>query len=124
LHCQAASRVSYAFLREDAVKEYLADCRNRQGKSGYGVAPRTAEAHEYRLGFFTAFRPNDCLDEIDFAFVRAFRRYRREHPDDLSDRSCYNVRQAASTFLIRNNNMTAKPILREMSFPPKPVIPY
>jgi integrase len=32
--------------------------------------------------------------------------------------------QAVSTFLIRNNNMTAKPILREMSFPPKPVIPY
>jgi integrase len=107
-----------------AVKEYLADCRDRQGKSGYGLAARTVEAYEYRLGFLTAFRPNACLDEIDIAFVRAFRRYLREHPEDLSDRSCYNIMQAASTFLIRNNNMFAKPILREMSFPPKPVIPY
>ena len=32
--------------------------------------------------------------------------------------------QAVSTFLIKNNNMAAKAILREMSFPPKPVIPY
>jgi integrase len=107
-----------------AVKEYIADCRDRQGKSGYGLAPRTVEAYEYRLGFLTTFRPLAYLDEIDTAFVRAFRRYLREHPDDLSDRSCYNAMQAASTFLIRNNNMSAKPILREMSFPPKPVIPY
>lgn len=108
----------------DAVKEYIADCRDRQGKSGYGLAPRTVEAYEYRLGFLTAFRPRAYLDEIDAAFVRAYRRYLREHPDDLSDRSCYNAMQAASTFLIRNSNMTAKPILREMSFPPKPVITY
>jgi integrase len=108
----------------DAVKEYLADCRDRQGKSGYGLAPRTVEAYEYRLGFLTAFRPDAYLDEVDTAFVRAFRRYLREHPEDLGDRSCYNIMQAVSTFLIHNNNTTAKPILREMSFPPKPVIPY
>jgi len=107
-----------------AVKEYLADCRDRQGKSGYGLAGRTVEAYEYRLGYFTAFRPDAYLDEIDAAFVRAFRRHLREHPDDLSDRSCHNAMQAVSTFLIKNNNMAAKPILREMSFPPKPVIPY
>jgi hypothetical protein len=59
----------------DAVKEYIADCRDRQGKSGYGLAPRTVEAYEYRLGFLTAFRPDAYLDEIDTAFVRAFRRY-------------------------------------------------
>jgi integrase len=108
----------------DAAKEYIADCRDRQGKSGYGLAPRTVEAYEYRLGFLTAFRPDAYLDEIDTAFVRAFRRYLREHPDDLSDRSCYNAMQAVSTFLVRNNNMAAKAILREMSFPPRPVIPY
>ncbi len=107
-----------------AVKDYLADCRDRQGKSGYGLAARTVEAYEYRLRYLTAFRPDAYLDEIDSAFVRAFRRHLREHPDDLSDRSCYNAMQAVSTFLITNNNMAAKPILREMSFPPKPVIPY
>jgi hypothetical protein len=32
--------------------------------------------------------------------------------------------QAVSTFLAKNNNMAAKPILGEMSFPPTPVIPY
>lgn len=119
-HADGPKRVKVA----DVVKEYLADCRDRQGKSGYGLAPRTVEAYEYRLGFLTAFRPDAYLDEIDKEFVRAFRRYLREHPEDLSDRSCYNAMQAVSTFLIRNNNMTAKPILREMSFPPKPVIPY
>lgn len=107
-----------------AVGEYLADCRDRQGKSGYGLAARTVEAYEYRLGFLTAFRPDAYLDEVDSTFAKAFRRHLREHPDDLSDRSCHNAMQATSTFLIRNNNMTAKPILREMSFPPKPVIPY
>src|ERR1035437_9232073 len=107
-----------------AVQDYLADCRDRPGKSGYGLAARTVEAYEYRLGFLTAFRPDAYLDEIDSAFVRAFRRYLREHPDDLSDRSCYNAMQAVSTFLVRNNNMAAKSILREMSFPPRPVIPY
>jgi integrase len=107
-----------------AVKEYLADCRDRQGKSGYGLAPRTVESYQYRLSFLAAFRPDAYLDEIDNVFVRAFRRYLREHPDDLSDRSCYNTMQAVSTFLVKNNIMAAKPILREMSFPPKPVIPY
>jgi integrase len=78
----------------------------------------------YRLSFLTESRPEAYLDEIDGNFIRTFRRCLREHPEDLSDRSCYNAMQAVSTFLIRNNNMTAKPILREMSFPPKPVIPY
>ena len=109
---------------EFAVKEYLADCRDRQGKSGYGLAPRTVEAYEYRLSFLTAFRPGAYFDEVDIPFVRAFRRYLREHPDDLGDRTCYNAMQAVSTFLVKNNNMAAKSILREMSFPPKPVNPY
>jgi hypothetical protein len=50
-----------------AVKEYLADCRDRQGKSGYGLAPKTVQAYVYRLGFLTAFRPDAYLDEIDVA---------------------------------------------------------
>ena len=36
-----------------AVGEYLADCKDRQGKSGYGLAVRTPETYEYRLGFLT-----------------------------------------------------------------------
>jgi len=98
-------------------------CRDRQGKSGYGLAPRTVPAYECRLGFLTAFRPDGYLDEIDLAFVRDFRRYLREHPDDLSDRTCYNAMQTVCTFLIRNNNMAAKSTLREMSFPPSPSCP-
>lgn len=108
----------------DAIAEYLADCRDRQGKSGYGLAPKTVQAYQYRLSFLTSFRADAYLDEIDTGFIRAFRRYLREHPDDLGDRSCHNVMQAVSTFLNRHNNMAAKPILREMSFPPKPVVPY
>jgi hypothetical protein len=30
----------------DAVKEYIAYCRERQGKPGYGLAPRTVEAYQ------------------------------------------------------------------------------
>lgn len=108
----------------DAVSEYIADCRDRQGKSGYGLAPKTVQAYQYRLNFLTRFRPEAHLDEVDTGLIRAFRRHLREHPDDLGDRSCFNVMQAVGTFLAKNSNMAAKPILREMSFPPKPVVPY
>jgi hypothetical protein len=40
------------------VRDYLADCRDRQGKFGYGLAARTVEAYEYRLGYLTVFRPD------------------------------------------------------------------
>jgi hypothetical protein len=33
-----------------AVKEYLDNCDDRKGKSGYGLAVRTPESYEYRLG--------------------------------------------------------------------------
>jgi hypothetical protein len=104
----------------DAVKEYIADCRDRQGKSGYGLAPKTVQAYEYRLSFLTSFRPEGYLDEIDSASIRGFRRYLRQHGDDLGDRSCFNVMQAVSTFLVKNNNTVAKPILSEMSYPRHP----
>ena len=101
-----------------AISEYLADCLDRQGKSGYGLAPRTHETYEYRLGFLAEFGPKAFLDEIDEKFVKTFRRSLREHKKDLSDRTSYNVMQAVSTFLLRNGNAAAKPILKEMSFPP------
>jgi integrase len=107
-----------------AVSEYLDDCRDRQGKSGYGIAPRTVRAYEYRLGFLLEFKPDAFLDEIDRGFAKAFRRFLRNHPSDLSDRTSYNVMQAVSTFLLRHEITAAKPILKEMSFPPTVVIPY
>ena len=107
-----------------AVKEYLEDCDDRQGKSGYGLAVRTPESYEYRLGFLIEFRPEARLDEVDIKFVRAFRRYLRKHKKDLGDRTCYNIMQAVSTFLLRFGNTAAKTILKEMSFPPTVVIPY
>ena len=115
-----SSRVRLA----DAVRDYLEDCRDRQGKSGYGLAPKAVQAYEYRLSFLISFRPDAYLEELDPASLRAFRRHLREHADDLSDCSCYNVMQAVSTFLVKNNNGAAKPVLAEMSFPPTPVIPY
>lgn len=107
-----------------AVSEYLEDCLDRQGKSGYGLASRTHETYTYRLGVVTEFRPKAFLDEVDDQFVRAFRRFLREHPKDLSDRTSYNIIQAFSTFLLRIGIAAAKPILKEMSFPPTEVIPY
>lgn len=109
---------------ETAVSEYLDDCRDRQGKSGYGIAPRTVQAYEYRLGFLVEFKPDAFMDEIDRGFMKAFRRFLRNHPKDLSDRTSYNVMQAVSTFLLRHDITAAKPILKEMSFPPTVVIPY
>lgn len=49
----------------EAVAEYLAECRDRQGKSGYGLAARTPETYEYRLCFLVEFNPEAYLDEID-----------------------------------------------------------
>jgi hypothetical protein len=91
-----------------AVGEYLAECRDRQGKSGYGLGGRTTEAYTYRLGFLIEFRPQAYLDQVDAQLIRDFRRFLREHPKDLGDRTCYNIIQAFSTFLIRNGNVAAK----------------
>jgi len=107
-----------------AIAEYLADCLDRQGKSGYGLARRTHETYKYRLGFLGEFRPKAFLQEIDQDFVKAFRRFLREHANDLADRTSYNIMQGVSTFLLRNGIAAAKPILKEMSFPPTEVIPY
>lgn len=107
-----------------AIKEYLDDCRDRQGKSGYGLAKTTVEAYRYRLQYLIEFAPQAFLDEVDPDFVKRFRRFLREHSDDLSDRSCYNAMQAVCTFLLRHEITSAKRILKEMSFPPKLIIPY
>ena len=107
-----------------AIAEYLADCLDRQGKSGYGLAPRTHETYQYHLGFLAEFRPEAFMEEIDQDFVKAFRRFLREHDNDLGDRTCHNIVQGVSTFLLRNGIAAAKPILKEMSFPPTEVIPY
>ena len=107
-----------------AIAEYLENCRERQGKSGYGLAVRTPETYEYRLGFLIEFRPNAFIDEIDAEFVRLFRRFLLHHEKDLGDRSCYNIMQSVSTFLLKNDIGIAKPILKEMSYPPTEVIPY
>ncbi len=107
-----------------AIAEYFADCRDRQGKSGYGLSVRTVEAYEGRLARLVEFQPGAYLDQINGEFIRKFRRFLREHPDDLSDRSCYNIMQAVSTFLTRNNILVARPFLKEMSYPPTEVITY
>jgi integrase len=107
-----------------AVDEYLKDCRDREGKSGYGLASRTPETYEYRLGFLTEFKPQAYLDEIDVSFIKDFRGFLRKHPKDLGDRTCYNIMQAVSTFLIRNGNSSAKTILKEKSYSPTEVVPY
>lgn len=59
----------------EAVEEYLSDCRDRQGKSGYGLAARTVEAYQNRLGYLKGFKPEAYLDEIDATFIRQVRRF-------------------------------------------------
>ena len=107
-----------------AVEEYQADCNEREGKSGYGIAVRTPKTYEDRLCYLTEFKPDACMDEVNEQFIRGFRRFLRNHKKNLSDRTCYNIMQAVSTFLIKNGSSVAKPILKEMSFPPTEVIPY
>ena len=111
-------------LVSKAVEEYQADCKDRQGKSGYGLAVRTPKTYGDRICYLTEFKPDACMDEINEEFIRGFRRFLRNHKKDLSDRTCYNIMQAVSTFLIKNGISAAKPILKEMSFPPTEVIPY
>lgn len=107
-----------------AIKDYLDDCRDRQGKSGYGLAKTTVDAYSYRLHYLTEFAPKAYLDDVNPDLMKRFRRFLLEHSDDLSDRSCYNVMQAVSTFLLTHEITAAKRILKEMSFPPKPIILY
>ena len=58
-----------------AVKEYLDDCDDRMGKSGYGLAVRTPESYEYRLGFLIEFEPQDRSNPAPRK-----RRFRKEDP--------------------------------------------
>jgi hypothetical protein len=55
-----------------AIDAYLDRCRARQGKSGYGMAPRTIETYRYHLGFLLQFAPDACVDEADNDFLYAF----------------------------------------------------
>jgi integrase len=107
-----------------AVEAYVADCRARQGQSGYSMAKTTVEAYRYRLGFLTKFQPDAYVDEVDLAFVKSVLKFLQAHPKKLDDRTCYNVMQATSTFLRTHGITVAGTLLRQMSFPPKPVIPY
>jgi hypothetical protein len=70
------------------------------------------------------FKPSAYLEEVDVELVRGFRRFLRKHESDLGDRTCYNIMQGVSTFLLRNGNNAAKTILKKMSFPPTVVNPY
>ncbi len=111
-------------LVSEAVKEYLTDCKDRQGKSGYGMATRTPKTYENRLCYLTEFMPAAYMDEVTPEFIKGFRRFLRKHTNDLTDRTSYNIMQAVSTFLNKNGSGVAKPFLKEMSFPPTEVIPY
>jgi hypothetical protein len=117
----------------DAVAKYLERCRTRQGKSGYGMASRIVNIYEYRLGFLLEYRPPTeagerergvYLDEIDKDFVYRFLAFLRKHKSRLADRSCYNIVQAVSTFLIHYGNRSATGVLKEIGYPPTEVIPY
>lgn len=107
-----------------AVKKYLSVCDDRKGKSGYGLAVRTPTTYADRLCYLTEFRPEAYMDEIDKSFIEEFRSFLLKHKKDLSDRTSYNIMQAVSTFLIRNENGVAKSVLKEMEFEPTEVITY
>jgi integrase len=107
-----------------AVKKYLSVCTERKGKSGYGLAVRTPKTYADRLCYLTEFRPEAYMDEVDKKFIEDLRSFLLKHKKDLSDRTSYNIMQAVSTFLIRNENGVAKSVLKKMKFPPTEVITY
>jgi len=113
---------SQRFLLKDAVEEFLGDCKDRVGRSGYGMAKKSVAAYKYRLGFLIAFDGLTRLDEIDIDYVKRFRKYLREHPDELGDRTCFNIMATVNTFLRTHEVTVGGKILAEMSFPPKPIL--
>lgn len=121
---EAETKTDARKLVSEEVVAYLSVCKARGGKSGYGLAPRTYEAYEYRLGFLTEFEPNAYMDQVTGEFIERFRSFLLEHEKDLADRTSYNIMQAVSTFLIKKGNAVAKPFLKEMKFPPTEVVPY
>jgi len=109
---------------KSAMSEYLGDCRSRQGRSGYGLAKTTVDAYTNRLGFLTEFDAAARMNTVDVPFMKRFLKFLQTHPAQLSDRSCYNVIQAASTFLRTHGIVAGSALLRQLAFPPKPVVPY
>lgn len=108
----------------EAVADFLAECRDRVGKSGYGMAKKSIKAYQYRLGFMTDFAGQTDLSDVDLVCLKRFRKFLREHPDNLGDRTCYNIVATVGTFLRPHDNSAAAHLLAEMSFPPKPVTSY
>jgi integrase len=126
--CQTGRHVETEIVPRELVsgevEAYLSNCKDRGGKSEYGLAARTYEAYEYRPGFLTEFDPGAYMDQVDGKFIKRFRSFLLGHMKDLSDRTSYNVMQAVSTFLIKKGSVVAKPFLKEMKFPPTEVVPY
>jgi hypothetical protein len=56
--------------------------------------------------------------------MQAFLAFLRTHDSNRGDRTCYNILQAVSTFLLRYGIGVARPYLKDISFPPTEVIPY
>jgi hypothetical protein len=108
-------------LVTDAVKDYLADCKDRQGKSGCGCSdtqdlwrPPLLPDRVQAKGLYGRGHPG---------VIKSFRRFLRKHDNELADRTSYNIMQAVSTFLHKNGSGVAKPFLKEMSYPPTEVSP-
>jgi len=108
----------------DAVKNYLQDCEDRIGNSGYGFSKRTLVSYRRHLAYLTDFAPATSLADMDEAFFKKYRRWLREHPNKFSDRTCHNILLTANTLARVNGNEKGKKILAEMSFPPKPCRVY
>jgi integrase len=108
-----------------AVEEYFAELRLREGKDGYGIAKKTIQAYKRRLGLLTQYRQSACLDDIDYVFLKkGFLPFLRDHHDDFSDRTVYNIFQAVNTFLRAHDSHNCEPLMKELDYAPKIIRVY
>ncbi|PSH03033.1 MAG: hypothetical protein CXZ00_14425 [Acidobacteria bacterium] len=109
---------------KDAIEKFLGECQDRCGQDGYGFAKRSLIVYRRSLAYLREFGGETPLVSLDEQFFKTYRRWLREHPKKISDRSCHNILLTANT-MARTNGITAgKKVLAEMSFPPKPCHPY
>ena len=107
-----------------AINRFIEECQDRCGNDGYGFAKRSLIVYRRSLGYLREFGGDKPLAAMDTQFFKDYRRWLRNHPNKFSDRTCHNIMLTANTMARSNDIIAGKKVLAEMSFPPKPCLPY
>jgi integrase len=112
-----------------AVDKYLAECEDRAGGDGYGLAKGTPANYARSLKWLTGYAGTLPMIAADAQFFKDFRHHLRNSrvargTRMMSDHYAYNIMTVVNTFFLANGNESCKKVFAEMSYAEKPCVPY